>query len=53
VLEMASKKKQPKVPKQRNAYFLDARFHPGAGSHKDKKRYNRKRKYKKDWSKEY
>jgi len=46
-------KKGKKTPKNRNSHFLDARFHTGAGSHGDKKKYSRKGKYKKDWKREY
>jgi len=47
-----NKKNGMKMPKQRNAYYLDALFHTGAGDHGDKKKYKRIKKYKKDWMKE-
>ncbi len=41
-----SKKKELKVPKQRNWVAVAAHFKSGAGRHKTKKMYTRKRKHK-------
>ena len=39
------KKKANKI-KSRNWYAVAAHFHPGAGKHKDKSKYSRKKKHK-------
>ena len=43
---MKKNKNKNKVPKQRNWVAVAAHFKTGAGSHKSKKMYTRKRKHK-------